>query len=632
MSLRRRLAIASALVLSTLATLAPSAAAAGPPAFQPVVRQAVKLPPEVTQAYMPQWAPDGKHLVFVFAAGSAAAQLGISNPNGSGFHCLTCGTEKLVGSDTSYGPGNELAMGKQFPFPDGKRILSALPGSGGDTANFGFSVVECLPSIYDCRSHTTTAIELPRSLPEPVQNREGRLSPDGRFFAWTEVDAEHGPVMAIGKLEKGPERYEVADARSLNPAFTLDEHPEGWALGAPQYEFKRFAFDGHTVTYAAEASALNYDTFTIDLRNGNRRRLTKDPEWDEDVQFSPNGRKLLQYSSHGLDRISPFSQLPRPPFIDFASFVQVGRYTLQTLAQKGCMQEPWLMGAKGQQGAYYGQPLNALISSGWRSSTIFGWNPDGRRIVFGEQRIPQVTDPSVRSRRLVVVKLPGEKAQPVRPPKHWVFPNWAPPLAGWEGLAGHQVVNQTVHGTKSGTATINYAGYYAAGSFSVSFDNYSEDGKHIVNGTESLTTELATNGGRYVAHLTLSGAETGSLDAELDLTKDSASGPFQSTLNGKTKGLPSPRPCADLKAPLRLKLLRARAAHGGKARIWVRVEAKVFADKAWRPVRYAGVRAGGRFARTNGAGRASLLIPARATEVEASAAGFKAAGVRWRPR
>lgn len=630
--LRRHLLAAVSLALFVLAVLAPAAAASGPPAFQPVVRQAVKLPPEVTQAYMPQWAPDGQHITFVFAAGSAAPQLGISNPDGSDFHCLTCGTEKLLGSDATFGPGNELAMGKQFPFPDGKRIMSALPGSGGDTANFGFSVVECLPSIYDCQSHTTTAIRLPRSAPEPVQNREGRLSPDGRFFAWTEVDAEHGPVMAIGRLEKGPERYEIADARSLNPAFTLGDDPEGWALGAPQYEFKRFAFDGHTVTYAAEATALNYDTFTIDLRNGNRRQLTRDPEWDEDVQFSPDGHRLLQLSSHGLDRMSAFSQLPRPPFIDFASFVQVGRYMLQTIGTHGCMQEPWLMGAKGQQGAYYGQPLNALISPGWRSSTIFGWNPDGRSLVISEARSPQVTDPSVLSRRLVVVSLPGEKPQPVKSPKQWVFPEWAPPLSGWEGLIGRQVVNQVVHGTKSGTATIDYAGYFAAGSFSVSFDDYSEDGKHIVNGTESLVTELAPNGGSYGAHLALTGAETGSLDAELDLTKDSATGPFQSTLNGKTKGLPTPRSCADLKAPLRVKVLRARAAQGGKVRIWVRVEAKVFADKAWRPVRYAGVRANGRFARTNGAGRASLLIPARAGEVEASAAGFEAATLNWRPR
>jgi hypothetical protein len=628
--------LACALALLTL-TAAPAAAKSQRlPALQPIQRQVVKLPADLTQAFMPQWTPDGKHLLFPFvgtasagqpgaAPGSVPSQLGIVKPDGKGFRCLSCGTDSIQGLKAQ--PEGVFGFGKQFPFPDGKRVMVTVVPPGGDTASFGYTVLECLPSIYDCKSHTVSSIRLPTESSEAlVQNREGRISPDGRLFAWTEVRVDEGPVMAIGRLERTGDHYTVTDARSLNPPYTLNDQSAGWRLAGQQYELKRFSFNDHTLTFAGMNTTQNYDTFALDLRNGRIRKLTTSPEWDEDDQFSPNGKWLVQLSSHGLERMAPFTQVPRPPFIDFASFIQVGRFALQHLGVYGCMLEPWLMSSRGQVGPYYGQPLNVGLPKGWRSKAVTSWSPDGTRVAFNELRVPPATDPSVRAQRLVVAKLPAEKPQRVRKPRPTVFPEWAEPLASWHGVPGTQVKDQVVHGEKSGTATLNYYGTYVSGTFSVSYDNYSDDGLHFLDGTETLKTELATLGGHYDVHVKLSGRETGSEDGEIDITKDSITGPFQSTLGGRTLGIPTPIPCPRFQAPLRISVLGSRPAAHGRRRLRVAVGSKVFADTTWRPVRGATVRAGERRARTNGRGVATLLVPARSKpRLVARAAGFRAA-------
>jgi WD40 repeat protein len=628
--------LACALVLG--AALAPQAAAKSQrlPALQPIQRQVVKLPADLTQAYMPQWAPDGEHLLFPFigtasagqpgaAPGSVPSQLGIIKPDGSDFHCLSCGTDTIQGLKAE--PEGVYGFGKQFPFPDGKRVMVTVVPPGGDTASFGYTVLECLPSIYDCQTHTVSSIRLPTESSEAlVQNREGRISPDGSLFAWTEVRVDEGPVMAIGRLERTGDHYVVTDARSLNPPYTLNDQSAGWRLGGQQYELKRFSFNDHTLTFAGMNTTQNYDTFALDLRNGKIRKLTTSPEWDEDDQFSPGQRWLVQLSSHGLERMAPFTQIPRPPFIDFSSFIQVGRYMLQHIGVESCMLEPWLMSSRGQVGGYYGQPINVGLPKGWRTKAVTSWSPDGTRIAFNELRVPPATDPSIRTQRLVVATLPAEKARPIRKPGTMAFPEWAEPLSSWHGVPGRQIKDQVVHGEKSGTATLNYFGSYVSGTFSVSYDNYSDDGLHFLDGTETLKTELATNGGHYDVHVKLSGKESGSEDGEIDITKDSITGPFQSTLEGRTLGIPTATPCPNLTAPLRISVLGSRPAAHGMRLLRVAVKAKVFADTTWRPVRGATVSAAGRRARSNGRGIATVLVPAQSRpRIVARASGFKAA-------
>ena len=607
-------------IAATLGLLVAGPATAAPPPLEPIEIRRVPLPPGVTSMAFPAWAADGEHIVVGFTSVEEPdAQIAVVRPDGSGFRCLTCGLEQIVLPDRPFNAGRPLNLGKPFVFTDGKRVLVRQPGRedvrdtvnpiAGPTADYHYFVLECEPSVVDCDTPQLVPLELPGGgLTRGVQNREGRISPDTRWFAWTEVMFD-GTRMSLGRLVREANRYVVEGVRVLNPRFTLGSDSRDWAVAGPLYEHKEFSPDGRYLTYASFVEAENYDSFELDLLTGERRRLTTDIEWNENASISPDGRWFVNGSSRTKGRMAPFAQLPRPPFIDFAAYVLIGRFQLND-ENRTCLLDQWLVGRSGEAGSYFGQPLVTGLPPGWGTHGPGRWNPDGTRYVLWERSHGAAATPEDPDARAIVAHFPARRPQPPPADRTTPDPAWAVPREEWDGFADTQGVF-TVPGRASGTATISLSGGVNSMVWSAEYDGYSDDGRSVLDGTERVDSPFTIAYGRWEADLRLSGAHTGSLKADVTVrTGGQGSGSVESELDGRRfAGLPS-SDCEPLATPA----LQARVRRRGgrrRTRLVVAVTARVPGDAAPRPVRAATVTFGRRRAVTGETGRARIVLRGR---------------------
>ena len=626
------------LVAVAVLVLLPARASAAPAPLEPVAIERVPLPPGVTGMSFPAWTADGHHLVTGFTSEQEPnAQLGVLAEDGSGFRCLTCDLDQIVAPDRPLNAGRPLDVGKPFVFSDGKRVLVREPGRedvrdtanpiAGPTADFNYFILECEPSVVDCDTPRLVPLELPGGgLTRGVQNREGRISPDTRWFAWTEVRYD-GTRMSLGRLVREPERYVVRDVRVLNPQYDLGSgDSRDWALAGPLYEHKEFSPDGRKLTYASFAEAENYDAFELDLATGERRRLTHDIEWNENSLISPDGTSIVNGSSRTRARMAPFSQLPRPPFIDFATYVLVGRFQLND-ANRTCLLDPWLLSSSGEEGTYFGQPLSPNLPRGWGNHGPGRWSPDGTKYVQWERSHRAARTPQDPDARIVIARLPARR--PVEPPsdRSTPEPTWAVPREDWDGFTDTQGIFR-VRGRASGHATISLFGVVNSQVWSVTYDDYSDDGQNVLNGYERVTSPFTIAYGRWEAGLQLTGAHMGSLRGDVTVrTGGQGSGSVTSELDGvRYEGLPQPE-CDPLPMPT-LQANARRQIHRRTTRVLVTVTGHVAGDTTPRPVRGATVRLGRRRTTTDERGRAAITLRSnsrRSRRILATAAGFEPA-------
>ncbi len=86
---------------------------------------------------------------------------------------------------------------------------------------------------------------------------------------------------------------------------------------------------------------------------------------------------------------------------------------------------------------------------------------------------------------------------------------WSVPVKDFNPMMERQVALRVLQGKHSGTATVQYLGAYAIGSYSVVYKNYSEDGKSFLDGTEKIVIPIATSGAEWTANLKGRGEQSG---------------------------------------------------------------------------------------------------------------------------
>ena len=394
-----------------------------PVPFQPIAIQRIKLPTSIKSAGWPVFTHDGRHLLF-FNTGSdtvggstgpgASAELWITGLDGSGAHCLSCG----VANDPP-----SAGEGEVTPFPDGKRVFF---GSFFQPGSSTYGVLECKPSVVDCKSASILPVDFsgaePATVPPggavstPQVNSGGayaaKLSQDGAHIGFSDIRSDSVETMVVGTLRRSADKYTVVDPRVINPAAPTsasDTNINAWSDSGALYEFKTFTNGGADATYVESGGPhlLNPDVWSVNLATGKRTRLTSNPDYDEDNAVSPNGRLLALWSNRTMHMTDWFAGLL--PVRDFvgtpAALMGLGLNS----SNKRCHGPIWVLPASGDRGgALAGQPIvDDRVPHVFVTNNLTGWpqwSPDGTMLALN------TTDETRGSRVSRARALPARRA------------------------------------------------------------------------------------------------------------------------------------------------------------------------------------------------------------------------------
>ncbi|KAJ4181662.1 hypothetical protein NW755_010931 [Fusarium falciforme] len=481
--------------------------------------------------------PDGKHiLVQVTFVGAPAApdkasiyagtQLiavktdGTKFPNGDPWKCLSCGVYREKTEELEYPQA----------FRDGKRALGG--SSILDCGKYDLVDSRCTPQVakwYSIRWNTNTDGSGPGG-----DIRELRLHPDNvhlGFNSFTQVDGKLGQNAYFSKLSFNPSpktglplgpRYDLLNVTLLfDPNGPQPVEVKGDELvinpGAITVgELRGFTGDGKEVTYVGyPAESSNIDAFAVDLTTGAVRRLTSHPEYIDPLDFSSDSKWFVAIDTRGTDRQMWLSAMRHiPPITDLVS-TSVTSATRNNGRRR--FFRPYLLDKYGDRGNYYGQRLNdqgsGVAGSGdyndpeWNARADPRWSPDGTQVVWwdeitlspacgGQNPLPcyPSKEPGGRAQRVVVATLTSRK--PYAPVKVKTASDTVPwgirYTPGNTGVARPQppAGNYTLQGKHSGYAKVQLQDDSSGSlsSVSVEYVKFSDDGKFVLNGTESVKT------------------------------------------------------------------------------------------------------------------------------------------------
>ncbi|CAM5312826.1 TolB family protein [Streptomyces aurantiogriseus] len=455
---------------------------------------------------------------------------GTTFPNGDAWKCVTCG----VPQSNALGPAD--AMDYPQAFSDGKRVLAGT--NIIDCGPYQLADRACTPQrvhIYPIRWNTTADGSGPGG-----SIRELRLHPDDTHLGFSSMSVTGGRLdqfSYLGRLRFNPSpttgtplvpRYDLVKvSRLFDPTTTQPVDIDPGSPGKLRFdpfvpsvgELRGFSGDGREVTYVGyPAESSNIDVFAADLTTGKVRRLTADPEYVDPVDISPDGKWTVVMDTRGTDRLSFLSAMRDVPGITdllSASAISAARNN-----GKRRFFQPYLIDAYGDRGSYAGQRLNAAGDGSpgsindplWNGRADPKWSPDGTRIAYWQSLVippdcggqnplpcPVSTAPGGRTERLMIADLTSRKPQqrkPVAPISDTV--PWAVPYEPGSAIPTRRHLPQgtyTLDGKKSGSAEVTVTennAHTAISTLAVTYEDYSDDGRYLINGTERMTLQNDT--------------------------------------------------------------------------------------------------------------------------------------------
>ena len=532
----------------------------------------------------------GDQIVLIKADGSRFA-------NGDPWKCLTCGLAPAGNaSPASNAPssGNGASRGQRDRpqvFRDGKRLLA------------GSTIYDCAPyALTDeaCNGATIKAYPIHWQVTADDsgpggQMRALRLHPDNEHIGFNAACLSDGRADQFAYIARlrfdrgGPGRAPRYALDYVNLLFrpgiaNRTVRPDARRSGALQIdheaieivELRGFTANGGEAVYLGYPwESSNPDLFAADLVTGKVRRLTSHPDLAFGVGFSPDGRSLAIADTRGSDRLMFAAGLRGvPPITDLLTAPAVA-----ALAGNGARRflNLVLLDAAGDRSGYYGQVLTAGSagpgSAGdpdWNVTGDPQWSPEGTRIAFSQALVsspacggasplpcPRSTAPGGRRSRLLLAGFPDRS--PTLGVDPFAMPDqipWATPYVPGDTTPQRALLpagNYELKGQASGRARIviaQRADGKALEGVSVSYENYSNDGKGWLNGEEAVSearidayrsrllwqSNLAQAGARQGRKLT--GPEGLSLGLDMLLNRVEATGSLATAVAGKSYGRP----------------------------------------------------------------------------------------------
>jgi hypothetical protein len=446
--------------------------------------------------------------------------------DGDAFRCITCGTP----------PENQQGLSGGFsypqPFRDGKRVL------------IGNNILDCSPLLVTDEKCTGAAVHVypirwnvtPDGSGKGGSIRELRIHPDDTHLGF------NGFVLTPDRLDQfgylGKLQFDAAPTTGtpLVPRYDLvnvtrlfDPAPEKQAITVDPNdpsklkvqadvptvgELRGFSQDGKEVFYIGNPTeSSNIDVYAANLTTGTTRRLTRNPEYTDPVDSSPDDRWIVAMDTRGTGRQLFMAAMEGvPPLTDLLTVSAVS--SVRNNGQRRFFQ-PWLIDRAADRGTYQGQRLNdgdgkpgSISDPNWNGMADPRWSPDGTSVVYWQALVvppacgganplpcPASTEPGGRASRVMIARLTSRKPQPIakalRPiadtvpwGKAYVTGEQLP--TRWYPPAG----TYTLAGKKTGKATMTI-GWNDTNSrvqdVAVTYQGFSDDGVRTIDGTESVS-------------------------------------------------------------------------------------------------------------------------------------------------
>lgn len=473
-------------------------------------------------------------------------------PDGDFWKCLTCGVP--FGSDVLRGKilagGRGTHSSYQYPPPH------ALPG---DTrALVGNGILECGRSgmaykladprctAQDTRIYPVYWGRLPLGAPlgrgrmtpwgRMTNGREWRLNPDGVHLGWNEFAAVRGNLEEfafVGRLtlDRARERYVLTHVTLLfngkpqyrpyrvAPGNRLTFNPVGF-VG----EFRGWSSDGRSVLGIQCFESDSVDAWATSLATGRSHPLTDHAEYTDPMFMSPDGKWLIAEEVMGTGRMDFLSGMQGiPPITDQLSTTGY----VAGLRNNGNRRFflPWLVEpSRGRS-----EQINAGAAPDWNAAADPVWLADSTGVVWAENlacganpvahQCLDSSEPGRRNSRVMIARFPTLRpSRPVPPsPVSDVVP-WGTPYIPGDALptpshlpAGRYTLEGEVRGSAAVVITEDRSKSMIS-SIRVAYHDFSDDGVHVINGTESVRHDQDSPFGAVTFHedLTLSGKQTGS--------------------------------------------------------------------------------------------------------------------------
>lgn len=488
---------------------------------------------------------------------------GTNFSTGDLWKCLSCGVPAA----------NAVSLDPQRDYPHVLR--------NGTKALWGHNILDCGGNLLESDACTPNKTHIyPIHWPTAADGsgkggspRELRMHPDDIHMGWSSFTNDGGQFAYYGRLEFNAEptsgeplapRYDLVDVKLLvDPTrfqpYTVNGteltiHDDTINVG----ELRGFSGDGDEITYIGNSrESTNIDLFSVHLKTGAVRRLTSHPEYADPMAFSADNEWFVAMDTRGSDRQMWMSGMRGiPPLIDLVA-VTVAASTRNNGVRR--FFQPILIDRYGDRGDYYGQQVNAagdgsdgaVNDPNWNGRADPAFSLDGTKITYwqalvvspacgGDNPLPCPESTAQGGREYRVMLARRTDREPTEPAPVYDAGDkipWATPFPPGSTVPDQFTVapgEYTLRGRASGFAEVSYTAdpntVSGLGRASVNYTDFSDDGKHFLDGHEGVTVKIQlpnfwTNEVDWVSDIVQTGVVNG--------TKKTSPGGFHLTIDSE---------------------------------------------------------------------------------------------------